>query len=277
MLAAMQTPLVREPFQRAVTEIAGRADGDLLILCDHASNAVPEAYGSLGLPEREFARHIAYDIGALAVARGLAEALDAHLIHTGFSRLLIDPNRGADDPTLVMRLSDGAVIPGNARADADEIARRTALFHAPYHAAIAAWIDRRLASGGVPVIVSMHSFTPAWKSRPRPWHAAVLWDRDPRLAVPLIAALAAQELLVGDNEPYDGALENDTLYTHATMRGLPHALIEVRQDLISGDEGVSRWIGLLESALAPLLEDPALARIEHFGSRATRGRTKNGD
>lgn len=266
----MSTSLTqRQPYREAFRVIPGAQDTRLLVLCDHASNALPEEFGSLGLDEGEFARHIAWDIGALKVALGLAGALGAALIHTGYSRLLIDPNRGADDPTLVMRLSDGAIVPGNARITREGIAERIARFHRPYHEAIGAWIDGVLAVRQIPVIISMHSFTPAWKSRPRPWHAAILWDRDPRLAVPLITALGMREgLVIGDNEPYDGALENDTLYTHGTARGLPHALIEVRQDLISGEKGVREWSAILAEAIAPLLSDPALARVEHFGSRA---------
>lgn len=243
----------------------------MLILCDHASNALPPEYGLLGLPEAEFERHIAYDIGAAAVVRGMAESLGATAILSGFSRLLIDPNRGPDDPTLVMRLSDGSLIPGNARIGADEIAERTKRFYAPYHAAITHFIDEALDLGEVPVLVSIHSFTPSWKGVPRRWQAALLWDKDPRLAEPLIAALKEEGLVTGDNEPYDGALENDTMHRHGTMRGLPHALIEVRQDLISEPEGQAEWAGRLARILPSILMDPAMSRIEHFGSRTGHG------
>jgi predicted N-formylglutamate amidohydrolase len=247
-------------------------DRRLLLLCDHATNALPEEYGLLGLPAEEFRRHIAYDIGAAAVTRGLAHRLGATAVYTGFSRLLIDPNRGSDDPTLVMRLSDGAVVPGNARIDAAGIAERTRRFHQPYHDAIERWLDETLADGTVPVIVAIHSFTPFWKAFARPWHAAVLWDVDPRMAQPLIAGLRDEAgIVVGDNEPYDGALQNDTMYRHATMRGLAHALIEVRQDLISDEVGVEEWADRLANVLAPLVADPSLHRIEHRGSRADVG------
>ena len=176
-----------------------------------------------------------------ASSRVLAAELGAPALLANFSRLLIDSNRGPDDPTLVMRLSDGAIIPGNARVDAEEIARRKADWWEPYQAAISARIDAMIAGGAPPALVSIHSFTPAWKGVPRPWQVGVLWDRDPRLARPLLDALAREgDLVVGDNEPYDGALAGDTMHRHGTRRGLAHALIEVRQDLIAGGGGADR-------------------------------------
>ncbi|HYY84977.1 MAG TPA: N-formylglutamate amidohydrolase, partial [Beijerinckiaceae bacterium] len=153
-----------------VEEIAGRVASGALILCDHASNAVPPELGDLGLTADQFERHIAYDIGAAAVTRELARLLDAPAVLTRFSRLVIDPNRGRDDPTLVMRLSDGAVVPGNARVDEAEVARRVARFYDPYEAAITAAIDRALRAGHPPCIVAVHSYTPVWRGWPRPWH-----------------------------------------------------------------------------------------------------------
>jgi predicted N-formylglutamate amidohydrolase len=267
----MSSDAIPEPY-RAPVEIVPGASTDVLLLCDHATNAVPAEFGRLGLPAEEFRRHIAYDIGAAAVTRHLAATLGATAIFCGFSRLLIDPNRGPDDPTLVMRLSDGAVVPGNARIDAKGIAERITHFHAPYHEAVARCLDGASAAGNAPAIVAVHSFTAVWKTVPRPWHAAVLWDRDPRLARPLIDALRGDaDLVIGDNEPYDGALQNDTLYRHGTMRGLPHALIEVRQDLISDDFGARIWADRLAAALAPLILQPDIHKIEHWGSRADIG------
>jgi predicted N-formylglutamate amidohydrolase len=249
--------------------VAGDPACGLLLICDHAENRVPAEYGDLGLPPAEFRRHIAYDPGAAAVTRGLAEALNAPAVLSTFSRLLIDPNRGDDDPTLIMRLSDGAVLPGNARVDAAERARRIARFYKPYHAAIERTLDAAMATGVVPAIFSVHSFTPIWRGVPRPWHAGVLWDMDPRLAVPMIDALRADpELIVGDNEPYAGALRNDTMYQHATTRGLAHALIEIRQDLIADDAGVAHWTARLADILARLNRDPSIHRVERYGSKA---------
>lgn len=271
------TPIVNSPSLQAlrsavdhpIERVAGDIASGALVLCDHATNTIPPEYGDLGMPPTELARHIGYDIGAAMVARRLAARLHAPALLTDFSRLLIDPNRGLDDPTLVMRLSDGAIVPGNARIDQDEIARRVARFYRPYDAAITAAIDASLAQGIAPVIISIHSFTPVWRGRPRPWEVAVLWDADPRLPVPLIAALrAGGGLTVGDNEPYDGALAGDVIARHATARGLANALIEVRQDLIADAGGAAAWGDRLADVIAPLLPTVAAAGVVHYPSRA---------
>ena len=229
-------------------------DGRLLFLCDHASNRLPE--GGLGLDPGLLTTHIAYDIGAAAVTRALAKAYGAPAFLGGWSRLLIDLNRGADDPTIVMKLSDGSIIPGNVLgnrdAEAADAARRINTFHAPYHAAIAAALDRM---GPGAVVISMHSFTPAWKGHPRPWEVGVLYDRDTRLAAPLMARLEEAGFAVGDNEPYSGALEGDTLYQHGTLRGLPHVLIEIRQDLIATDDAAQAFAVRLQPILDAALSD----------------------
>ncbi len=254
--------------------IDGALDSGILILCDHASNAVPPDLGDLGLPETEFKRHIAYDIGAAAVTRSLARRLDAPAILTRFSRLIIDPNRGRDDPTLVMRLSDGAVVPGNARVDEAEVQRRIARFYDPYDAAISAAIHKAMAAGHPPVIVTVHSFTPIWRGWPRPWHVGILWDADDRFARPLIDGLMAEEgLVVGDNEPYDGALAGDTVDRHATIRGLANALIEIRQDLIAAQEGAEEWAERFARLLEPLARQADLRSPRLYPSR-TRERLR---
>ncbi|MCS0503844.1 N-formylglutamate amidohydrolase [Ancylobacter mangrovi] len=248
--------------------IPGAAEAGLLLICDHASNALPAAYDGLGLPPGELERHIGYDIGVAGVTRRLAATLGCSAVLSHFSRLLIDPNRGEDDPTLVMRLSDGAVIPGNRHADADEVESRLALFHRPYHAAIEAEIARALAAGTVPAILSVHSFTPVWRGVPRPWHVALLWDADPRFTAPLLEALRAPgDLIVGDNEPYDGALRNDCLYRHGTSRGLAHTLIEIRQDLIGDEAGQQAWADRLAGLLPAILAEPLLHERRAYGSR----------
>lgn len=245
---------------------AGRQTG-LLIICDHASNALPREYGSLGLGQEALERHIGYDIGAGALTRALAERLGAPALLSTFSRLLIDPNRGEDDPTLLMRLSDGVVVPGNARFDTAEKQNRLARYYRPYHDAINAAIDAGIAAGVAPAVFSVHSYTPVWRGWPRPWHAGILWDQDPRFAVPLIDGLREDpHLVVGDNEPYSGALKNDTLYRHGTKRGIAHALLEVRQDLISDEEGVAEWTDRLEPILKRILATPGLHEVRHFGS-----------
>ena len=240
--------------ENAFEAIAGTANSPLLFLCDHASNRLPE--GGLGLDPRLLATHIAHDIGAAALTRALAKAYGAPALLGGWSRLLIDLNRGADDPTLVMKLSDGSIIPGNVREDRDaevgEVARRIAAYHAPYHAAIDAELDR---IGPAATVISLHSFTPSWKGRPRPWQVGILYDRDQRLSAPLMARLAEAGFCVGDNEPYTGALEGDTLYQHGTLRELPHVLIEIRQDLISSDAAAQEFALRLKPILDVALND----------------------
>src|SRR5262245_59253668 len=187
--------------------LPGRADRGLILLCDHADSALPAGYGTLGLPSEQLKRHIAYDIGAASVTRALAASLSVPAVMTRYSRLLIDPNRGIDDPTLIMRLSDGAVVPGNRRLDGPERDKRVRLYYEPYHRAVDAVIDQCVASGVAPCLLSIHSFTESWKDRPRPWHVGVLWDGDRRLAGPLPEAFWAEgDLLVGDNEPHSGQL-----------------------------------------------------------------------
>lgn len=265
----MDAPVsIPSPDEAPFQTVPGPPESGLLLICDHASNAMPTEYGDLGLPQSQFARHIGYDIGARDLTLQLAERLDAPAVMTTYSRLLIDPNRGEDDPTLVMRLSDGAVVPGNVGVDSVERERRLERFHRPYHAEITRLIDSAIDAGVVPALLSIHSFTPIWRGEPRPWHAGVLWDSDPRFAVPLLKALRADAaLVVGDNEPYDGALKNDCMYRHGTLRGLAHALLEVRQDLIADTSGVSAWAERLAPIVARLFAVPELHTIRHYGSR----------
>lgn len=224
------------------TVLEGRADTGLVVVCDHAANAFPPGYGTLGLPADQLRRHIAYDIGAAALTRHVARALGAPAVLTHYSRLLIDPNRGADDPTLIMRLSDGAIVPGNRQLDRAERDRRVRLYYEPYHRAIDRTLDRCIEAGVPPAILSIHSFTESWKGVPRPWHVGILWDQDPRLAVPLLDAFHAEgDLIVGDNQPYHGRLEGDCMWQHGTNRGLAHAIVEVRQDLIRDERGQQAW------------------------------------
>ncbi|MFZ5834619.1 MAG: N-formylglutamate amidohydrolase [Pseudomonadota bacterium] len=230
-------------------------DPGVLLVCDHASNAVPAEYDGLGLPAEAFTRHIAYDPGAAEVTAALSERLNAPAVLANFSRLLIDPNRGADDPTLVMKLSDGAIIPGNRHADASIIAARIARYYTPYHQAIAGRIAAARARGVRPALLSLHSFTPVFQGHVRPWQIGVLWDKDGRIAQPLLASLRSDKsLTAGDNQPYSGELVGDCMYQHGTRNGLPHVLIELRQDLIVDKPGVTYWAELLTAHLRPILD-----------------------
>ncbi len=265
------------PFER----IAGDAARGLVLVCDHAGNAFPPGYGTLGLDARECARHIAYDIGAAEVTRAMAAALGAPAVLGRYSRLLIDLNRGVDDPTLIMQLSDGAVVPGNRQIDQAEREKRIRLFYEPYHAAVDQAIDAALAAGVVPVILSVHSFTDVWRGTPRPWHVTVLWDKDPRLVRPLLERLSAEpSLTVAENVPYSGELEGDCMNRHGTRRGLAHALVEIRQDLIRNAQGQREWAARLSAIMAEILADPALVqelrRIAHRDAAGQGARDPDG-
>lgn len=242
--------------------VPGDRGRGVLLVCDHARNALPERYGTLGLPDSEFQRHIAYDIGVEQVTTRLAGRLGVPAVLSCFSRLLIDPNRGEKDPTLIMELSDGAVVPGNAGIPREEREFRLNNFHRPYHRAISAEIDAAVAHGTPPVLVSIHSFTPAWKGVPRPWHIGFLWDDDRRFSDLFIAAMEAEGgLCVGDNEPYAGGLEGDCMDVHAVKRGLPHTLIEIRQDLISEEAGIEEWTDRLARALETMIAQRQISNL----------------
>lgn len=235
-------------------------DGDfergLILVCDHATNIIPPQYQNLGLSDDQLSRHIAYDIGVDGVTRQLSELLNVPAVLSRYSRLLIDPNRGRDDPTMVMRISDGAVIPGNARITQDEIDHRVRTYYEPYNAAVAGAIEHSLGLGVVPALLSIHSFTPSWRGKPRPWHAGVLWDRDARFPLSFLEALNAQgDLVVGSNEPYSGELQGDMMNRHGTQRGIAHALLEIRQDLIADDTGIREWAERLAGIMPPLVAD----------------------
>jgi len=210
--------------------VGAERPGRWLVTCDHATNRVPPEIGSLGLPESDMSRHIAYDIGTLGTSLALGKLLDAPVVHSDFSRLVIDPNRGEDDPTLIMQLYDGTIIPANRKIDAAERERRLDTYYRPYDAALAAMVSRRSDS----VVLSIHSFTPQLAARPpRPWPIGVLFADDDRLSRALIAELSRDNALnVGINEPYGGHLPGDAVERHALRNGRHNTLIELRQDLI---------------------------------------------
>ncbi len=236
-------------------QIEGEArPGRWLITCDHASNAVPEwiAGGDLGIGPEDMARHIAWDVGAWGVAQWLGRLLDSPVIGSCFSRLVIDPNRGEDDPTLVMKLYDGTIIPANRHVGQTETTERLSRLYRPYHSALARLAGRQADT----VIVAVHSFTPCLKGRPpRPWQVGVLYSHlDDRLSVPLIRRLGEEpDLCVGDNEPYSGHLPGDAIDRHALQTGRLNTLIELRNDLIATEAGQAEWAGRLAPILSQVL------------------------
>jgi predicted N-formylglutamate amidohydrolase len=231
--------------------VRATAASPYLIACDHAGRRLPRALGSLGLSEAALESHIAWDIGAAAVARRLAFALDAFLILQTYSRLVIDCNRPLGAATSIVESSEYTAIPGNENVSpTDAELRARAVFH-PYHDRIRAEFDRRSARGQSTVYVAMHSFTPRFKGVDRPWDVGVLYNRDARLGRRVLELLRVEKnLVVGDNEPYSVSdLTDYGIVEHGERRGIPHVEIEIRQDLIADELGQIAWANRLEKVL----------------------------
>src|SRR5690606_27710484 len=233
-----------------------------LLICDHASRAIPASLQRLGLEGADLARHIAWDIGVAEVAKELAPRLRCPAVLSGFSRLVIAANRRTGSAGSTPEVNDGTEVPGNQNLGEAERRARVDQLLKPYHAAVSRMIEANLAAGQRPLLIFLHSFTPVMDGFQRPWEVGILWNEDRRLAGPLIEALRARGVRTGDNEPYSGTSSEDYgLHVHAEARGLPGVLIEVRQDLIDHPQGVKRWSRLLYEVLAPLLQQaPDIAR-----------------
>ena len=231
-----------------------------VITCDHASNRVPRSLGNLGLDEEALSQHIAWDIGCATLALKLSDLLDAPAILGGFSRLVVDLNRHLNDPTSIPPVSDNVRVPGNEDISHTHAAQRIEEIFVPYHNAVTGLLSEVHASRGVPAIISVHSFTPVWGNFERPWHVGVLWNRDDRVSRPLIERLRRNEdLCVGDNQPYHAREPvGYGMDVHAEGNGYPHALLEIRQDLLADDPGIERWAGILFEALEPVLADQSI-------------------
>ncbi len=230
------------------------SDSPLVLVADHAGQRVPARLEGLGLPQSELDRHIGWDIGIAAVTRLLAEQLGACAILQHYSRLVIDCNRPPGAPDSVAIQSDGTGIPGNAGLDAAALHQRRSEIFDPYHQRIEQELDRRQQSGASPILVAMHSFTPAMAGQARPWHVGVLYQRDSRLAGFLLHALRGEPgLVVGDNQPYSVSDATDyAIPVHGERRGLLHVELELRQDLVAGRGGQQQWAARLARLLADL-------------------------
>lgn len=237
-----------------------------LVVCDHASNAVPHSLASLGLSDSARQDHIAWDVGAAALARSLAQRLQLPLIKAGYSRLVIDCNRHLEDPASILPVSDFQPVPGNRNLTPVERAARVRAIFEPYHAAIEVALADITARVPAPALIAVHSFTPLMQGFRRPWHCGILWDKDPRMPLPLLEALRAhRELIVGDNEPYSGRDPSDyTISVHAKQRGWPHVCIEVRQDLLESAACVEEWSERLAEPLAATLANKSLYEVATF-------------
>jgi predicted N-formylglutamate amidohydrolase len=224
-------------------ELGRQGRSNFVIVVDHASQRIPRRLGDLGLPAAELQRHIAWDIGALGVARRMAAALDAPLVAQNYSRLVIDCNRNPEVATSIPRVGEAIEIPGNMALSGEEVAARRREIFDPYHDHVRALLDERAAAGRPTILVAQHSMTNIFKGVRREMHAAVLYNRDRRFAELVLGGLRAEaDLLIGDNEPYFVSDETDyTVPRHGEARGLPHVEIEIRQDLIIEDAGQDEW------------------------------------
>ncbi len=218
--------------------------------------------GSLGLDRSVLKKHVAWDIGSADVTRHLCERFDATAVFAGYSRLLVDCNRQLYDPSAFVKVSDGIAIPGNLNLSEDEKWLRVQSFYWPYHNAVKEQIHQMRAAGVTPAVLAIHSCTPVYDQVVRPWHIGILWDQDPRIAVPVLKSLEEVEgLCVGDNEPYSGRHPHDfTIDFHAEPLGLPHIGVEIRQDLIDTPEGARKWATIFGNGLAGVLADENLYR-----------------
>lgn len=232
--------------------------GRFLFVCDHGGAETPRALGSLGAPPEVFDLHIALDIGAAGLARRLADRLDCGLIQQRFSRLVIDCNRAPHAPSSIVETADGWAIPGNRGLSPDAVMARIAEVHAPYHAAVQAAVDARLAGDGSFAILFLHSFTPRFQGRDRPWPLGVLHHGASALSDALLAALRAEDLgPIGDNEPYRMDETDYSAPRHAIARGIDYVELEVRQDLIATPAQQDHWAAILAPVLDGLPARPS--------------------
>jgi len=249
-------------------------DSNFIIICDHASNKIPSKFNNLGLSQDILNTHIAYDIGSKEVAIKLSNILDCPLVMTDYSRLLIDPNRGIDDPTLIMKISDNIKIKGNLKIknfhESDDKNDRIKNFYDLYHNKISELINSLEKNNKIPSIISIHSFTPFWKNRKRNIDIGVLWDNDDRLPRIFFDYFkkSHKNLIIGDNKPYSGRLKNDTLYRHATIRGISNILIEIRQDLITEKKGQKFFANLISKPLLSNMDNSILFEKSFYPSLA---------
>ncbi len=243
----------------AVEAVNEDGRSDIVLLCEHASNHMPAEYERLGLDERHLERHIAWDIGAAGVARRLSARLDAPLFLSAYSRLLIDLNRPLGASGSIPVRSEDTDIPGNADIDAVEKARRAGRMFTPFHDRVAAFLDSRAAAGRPTRIVTIHSFTPVFLGKERPWHAGVLFQNAAGLAEDILEGLRVDpDLNVAPNQPYVVSRDSDyAVLIHGDDRGIPAVLIEIRQDLISDEAGIAEWAERLAAAL-PARQDEEL-------------------
>jgi predicted N-formylglutamate amidohydrolase len=258
--------LATDPSPVLVFHEGGRPD--LLLIGDHAGDAIPSALGDLGISREDRARHIAVDIGVRGLGEHLATALGATFVHQAFSRLVIDCNRAPLSPTSIVETSDGTTVPGNVGLGAAAREQRRVTIHEPYHRRIALEMRLRKATGVRPILVSLHSFTPVLGSQPRPWHLGVLHDGgDTTLSLAMLTRLRKEDgLPVGDNEPYRMDAVDYTIARHAYANGAPYLEIEFRQDLIASADDARRWAARFAGWLGDAMAAVAVAQAPREAS-----------
>jgi predicted N-formylglutamate amidohydrolase len=258
LLAADEPP----PFE--LLNPAGR--GRALLFCDHANRIIPRGLNQLGLQGDDLTRHIAWDIGAADATRHMSAVLDAPAVLCNYSRLVVDCNRMLQDATLIPRVSDGTAIPGNAAISEADRQRRLTEIYAPYHRAIEDLAEELRRRHGVAAMLSIHSCTERMNGQFRPWEIGVCWEKDDRMAKPVMEALRRKGTInVGDNQPYGlVAGEDASVPLHAVRRGWPHFQVELRQDLIATSATARQWADILIDALRPVLAESDLYRPQFF-------------
>ena len=243
--------MMRDP--PAVEIVNAGGTSPFVLLCEHASNRIPDEYDGLGLAAADRARHIALDIGAAEVARRLSALVDAPLVLSGYSRLLIDCNRPLHAPSSIPEISETTAIPGNVDLSAAERDRRAELYFHPFQNAVGEHLDHRRRLGRKAIVIGVHSFTPVFKGYRRPWHAGILFRHSEGLGRGMVASLRrgmGGGYVVEANQPYQIGDDSDyTVPIHGERRGLDAVLIEIRQDLISESPGAARWAVSLAEAL----------------------------
>jgi predicted N-formylglutamate amidohydrolase len=230
-----------------------------LLVCDHAGIAVPRKLGSLGLDADDYGLHWTVDIGARDVTSALSALLNAPAIMANYSRIVVDLNRAPDHPTAFVESGEGKPIPGNLNLDDRDRACRIDEIYNPYHAALGQLVDGFVQGGIVPVILSIHSFTPVFFKEKRPWEVGVMWAQDSRIPLAMIDFFRGKGFVVGDNEPYSAKLlSGTTMHRHADGRRLPNALIEIRNDLLRTPKDCEIWAGLLHEFMNKILADDSI-------------------
>jgi predicted N-formylglutamate amidohydrolase len=265
----MNTPFLSPDEPAAVEVIRDNPTCRLLIHCDHGGNLVPKSLDHLGVGADTLSRHVGWDIGAANVCRILARRICAVAVIATYSRLIIDVNRALGDPSSIPPTSDGFLIPANVNLTPDQKAARVNELYWPYHMAIDWELGLIREAGHLPVILSIHSFTPALitrtKAKPRPWHCGIMFSRDTRFADHLAAEMRkVPGLIVGENEPYSGITHGYCAKMHGLSQSVPHVQIEIRQDLICTEDGQRWWGEFLASILPAILAKPDMSEVRHY-------------